>query len=88
MLDTTARSPSYEEFAEGYGFSSEKSRWYFDHYLPPGVDRRTPRVSPLFDRVPDDLPPTLSVTAECDPLRDDGERYARRLREACASEIG
>jgi acetyl esterase len=82
MLDATASSASYEEFAEGYGFSSEKSRWYFDQYLPPGVDRRAPRVSPLFDRVPDDLPPTLIVTAEYDPLRDDGERYARRLREA------
>ena len=49
MLDATASSASYEEFAEGYGFSSNKSRWYFDQYLPPGVDRHTPRVSPLFD---------------------------------------
>ena len=82
MLDATASSASYDEFAEGYGFSSEKSRWYFDQYLPPSVDRRDPRVSPLFDRAPDDLPPTLTVTAECDPLRDDGERYAERLRAA------
>ena len=44
MLDATASSASYDEFAEGYGFSSEKSRWYFDQYLPPGVDRRAPRV--------------------------------------------
>ena len=82
MLDATASSASYEEFAEGYGFSSEKSRWYFDRYLPPGVDRRAPRVSPLFDDVPDRLPATLIVTAECDPLRDDGERHAKRLRTA------
>ncbi|HWM98923.1 MAG TPA: alpha/beta hydrolase fold domain-containing protein [Streptosporangiaceae bacterium] len=33
MLDATASSASYEEFATGYGFSSEKSRWYFDQYL-------------------------------------------------------
>jgi acetyl esterase len=82
MLDATASSPSYEQFAEGYGFSSEKSRWYFDRYLPPGVDRRAPRVSPLFEPLPEQLPPTLIVTAECDPLRDDGERHATRLRTA------
>ena len=82
MLDATASSPSYDEFAEGYGFSSKKSRWYFDEYLPPGVDRSTPRVSPLFDRDLRDVPATLIVTAECDPLRDDGERYAEGLRQA------
>jgi acetyl esterase len=72
----TTSSPS------GYGFSSEKSRWYFDQYLPPGVDRRAPQVSPLFDRVLSDVPATLIVTAACDPLRDDGERYAEALRLA------
>ena len=82
MLDATASSASYDEFAEGYGFSSEKSRWYFDQYLPPGVDRRAPRVSPLFDRSLGGVPDTLIVTAECDPLRDDGERHADHLRRA------
>jgi acetyl esterase len=82
MLDAMASSASYEEFAEGYGFSSSKSRWYFDQYLPPGVDRHTPRVSPLFDEGLSGVPATLIVTAECDPLRDDGECYARSLREA------
>jgi acetyl esterase len=80
MLDATASSASYAQFAQGYGFSSEKSRWYFDRYLPPGVDRRAPRVSPLFEPIGDQLPATLIVTAECDPLRDDGERHAERLR--------
>ena len=56
MLDATASSASYEEFAEGYGFSSDKSRWYFDQYLPPGVDRHAPRVSPLFERGPQRRP--------------------------------
>jgi acetyl esterase len=82
MLDATASSASYDEFAEGYGFSSEKSRWYFDQYLPPGVDRRAPRVSPLFDPGLSDVPATLIVTAECDPLRDDGERHSDLLRRA------
>jgi acetyl esterase len=82
MLDATASSASYDEFAEGYGFSSEKSQWYFDAYLPPGVDRCAPRVSPLFDIGLSDVPATLIVTAECDPLRDDGERHAEALRRA------
>jgi acetyl esterase len=82
MLDATASSASYDEFAEGYGFSSEKSRWYFDQYLPQGVDRRAPRVSPLFECSLSNLPATLIVTAECDPLRDDGERHAEALRQA------
>jgi len=82
MLDATASSPSYEELAEGYGFTSRKSRWYFDQYLPEGVDRRQPRVSPLWDCADGRLPPTLVVTAELDPLRDDGERYAACLRKA------
>jgi acetyl esterase/lipase len=81
MLDASASSGSYEEFASGYGFSSGKSRWYFDQYLPPGIDRRMPQVSPLFDRDIGELPATLVVTAECDPLRDEGERYAETLRD-------
>jgi acetyl esterase len=82
MLDATASSASYTEFATGYGFTSEKSRWYFDQYFPPNVDRRLPTASPLFDDGFGALPPTLIVTAECDPLRDDGARYARALRDA------
>jgi acetyl esterase len=82
MLDATASSASYVEFASGYGFSREKSLWYFDQYLPPEVDRRAPRVSPLFEPDLAGLPPTLIVTAECDPLRDEDEAYAQNLRDA------
>lgn len=85
MLDATASSPSYDEFAEGYGFSAAKSQWYFDQYLPQGLDRRAPRVSPLFERGHSGVPATLIVTAECDPLRDDGERHAKDLRRACVT---
>ncbi|WP_026820985.1 alpha/beta hydrolase fold domain-containing protein [Arthrobacter castelli] len=64
------------------GFSGEKSRWYFDQYLPPGLDRRAPAVSPLYGRSLEHLPRTLIVTAECDPLRDDGEHHAEALHQA------
>jgi acetyl esterase len=82
MLDATTSSVSYDEFADGYGFSAEKSRWYFDQNLAPGIDRRSPQVSPLFARELSGIPPTFIATAEYDPLRDDGERYAGRLRKA------
>jgi acetyl esterase len=82
MLDATAGSASYREFATGFGFSAERSRWYFDRYLPRAIDRRAPSVSPLFELNVRELPPTLVVTAGFDPLRDEGERYAAALRAA------
>jgi acetyl esterase len=80
MLDATASSPSYREFATGYGFTRDKSLWYFSQYLRAGIDRSDPRVSPLFEPDLSGLPPTLVITAECDPLRDEGERYADAIR--------
>ena len=82
MLDATASSPSYLDFATGYGFTRDKSLWYFSQYLPGGIDRGNPRVSPLFEPDLSGLPPTLAITAECDPLRDEGERYADAIRAA------
>ena len=82
MLDATASSASYFEFASGYGFSRDKSLWHFDQYPPSEVDRRAPQVSPLFEPHLAGLPRTLIVTAECDPLRDEGQTYAQKLRNA------
>jgi acetyl esterase len=82
MLDATASSPSYAEFGTGYGFTREKALWYFDQYLPQKADRHDPRVSPLFAPDLEGLPPTLVITAACDPLRDEGERYVDAIRAA------
>ena len=82
MLDATASSASYRELGTGYGFTREKSLWYFGQYLPDGSDRRDPRISPLLEDDFAGLPPTLVITAEYDPLRDDGEQYARAIRKA------
>jgi acetyl esterase len=56
--------------------------WFFGKYLADPPQARHPHASPL--RVPDlrGLSPALVVTAECDVVRDDGERYGGRLREA------
>ncbi|MGH3208809.1 MAG: alpha/beta hydrolase [Trebonia sp.] len=82
MLDATASSASYRELGTGYGFTREKSLWYFGQYLPEGSDRRDRRISPLHEDDLTGLPPTLVVTAEYDPLRDEGEQYARAIGKA------
>jgi len=56
--------------------------WYEERFLAPDDDRRDPRVSPLWSADLSGLAPALVVTAGFDPLRDEGEAYARRLGEA------
>ncbi|MBV9778076.1 MAG: alpha/beta hydrolase fold domain-containing protein, partial [Acetobacteraceae bacterium] len=77
-----AGMPSYAENAEGYGLTRDGMKWFWDHYLENLEDARDPRAAPL--RAPGlrGLPPALVVTAEYDPLRDEAECYAARLREA------
>ena len=82
MLDATCSQPSIQEFATGYGFTTEKINWYFDQYLPKHIDRNQERISPLFAKSLRNLPPAYIATAECDPLRDEAEVYGARLQEA------
>jgi acetyl esterase len=80
--DANTDTPSYHENATGYFLELEGMRWFYDHYLPAGTDRTDPRVSPMRTADLHGLPQTLVITAEFDPLRDEGEAYAARLREA------
>lgn len=74
---------SYEENATGYGLTREGMVWFWDHYLPPdGGDRRDPYAAPLYAPDLRGLPPAMVITAEFDPLRDEGQAYAERLRQA------
>jgi acetyl esterase len=73
---------SYDQYAEGYTLSREFMQWAFQHYLPDGLDRADPYVFPLRAADLSGLPPALIVTAEFDPLRDEGRAYAQRLRAA------
>lgn len=80
--DLTMSHSSIEENGEGYLLTRAAMDWFAEHYLG-DADPKDPRVSPLFAGL-DSLagaPPAHVVTAEYDPLRDEGEAYADRLRE-------
>jgi acetyl esterase len=82
VTDVMRETGSYADFAEGYMLTRDSMRWFIAHYLRSRNDARDWRVSPL--RAPSlaGLPPALIVTAGFDPLRDEGEMYAGRLRDA------
>jgi acetyl esterase len=80
--DTANRSASRELFATGFGLTDVDIEWYTDQYLRPGVDRSDPRVSIAQADDLSGLPPTYLVTGGFDPLRDEGELFARRLAQA------
>jgi acetyl esterase len=82
VTDHRLDTPSYVENATGYVLTREGMRWFWNHYLAREAEGREPHASPL--RAPSlaGLPPALVITAECDPLRDEGEAYAARLRDA------
>lgn len=82
MTDATRSLPSHREYATGYGPGSDDMERGWGLYVSPGADRRDERISPLFARSLTGLPPALVLTAEYDSLRDEGEAYAERLREA------
>lgn len=80
-------SPTYLEYGKGFLFDREKLIWCWDLYAPDTIDRRNPYLSPIYSTGLQNLPPAIIVTAEFDPLRHEGEAYAKRLREAEVSVI-
>jgi acetyl esterase len=80
-LDAAGGTGSWREYADGFYLTAAGMRWYWDHYLG-GADGAAPDASPLRAAFLGGLPPALVVTADHDVLRDEGEAYAARLREA------
>jgi acetyl esterase/lipase len=75
-------SPSMRDNALGPLLSRAWMEWFYGHYLTGPDDGLDPRVSPGRAEDLTGLPPALVITAEFDPLRDQGAAYARRLRES------
>lgn len=81
VVDFDLTTPSMVDNAEGYLLSRAVMEWFYDHYTAP-TQRTDPRAAPLRADDLSGLPPALIITAEYDPLRDEGEAYGRRLAEA------
>ncbi|MFC0629215.1 alpha/beta hydrolase [Kribbella deserti] len=81
-LDLVGRRPSRDLFAEGFFLTDEDINWYRDHYTPDPAIRADPMVSPLLAEDLSGLCPAYVVTAGFDPLRDEGNEYAEKLKAA------
>ena len=81
-VDLSGRTRSRELFADGFFLTDADMTWFLDHYAPAGVDRTDPRLSPLLAEDLTGLPAAYVATAGFDPLRDEGEAYAAKLRAA------
>jgi acetyl esterase len=75
---------SYQRFAEGPWLTRKTMQWFWDAYAPDVADRFAPTASPLQASLEQlrGLPPALLITGEADVVRDEGEAYGRKLRQA------
>lgn len=83
VTDMSSETRSKTLFAKGFFLKKRDMDWFFSHYLDGAeVSAEDPLVSPLLAEDLSGLPPALVITAGFDPLRDEGDRYARALQEA------
>jgi acetyl esterase/lipase len=82
VLDFAAPWPSRQEFARGYLIDETTLTADLDDYLPDGADLEDPKISPLRAANVAGQPHAIMHSAEFDPLRDEAEAYAQRLRDA------
>lgn len=81
VTDAAMDTESYVANGEGYMLSRDTMTWFFGHYKT-SADDDNPTLSPLRADSLQDLPPATIITAEYDPLRDEGEAYGEKLRAA------
>ncbi len=81
-LDYTLASPGIAEFGEGYLLEKTKISWYFDNYFQHGEDRKA--LSPVYGKFYPQMPRSLVITAQYDPLHSEGESYYDKL---CAAGV-
>ncbi|WP_433257245.1 alpha/beta hydrolase [Streptosporangium sp. CA-135522] len=79
VIDVAMDTPSYRDYATGFGLGADEMAWFAQQY---GGDPADPRLAPLRLADKAGLAPATVITAECDPLRDEGEAYAAQLAAA------
>jgi acetyl esterase len=82
LVDHLDRWPSYDDCGIGYTLDRELIKWFCTQYLGTSYDQEDPYMFPLRTADLSGLPPTLVMTAEFDPLRDEGSAYAQELSKA------
>lgn len=84
VTDASFDTESYRQFSEGYFLRRDGMKWFWDQYTSSSEQRNEITASPLKATIEQlrGLPPALIITAEADVLRDEGEAYANKLREA------
>ncbi|MFO2465906.1 alpha/beta hydrolase [Pseudomonas sp. 15FMM2] len=82
VTDASASTASTVRYASGHLLEAQTLQWFYQHYQRSTEDRLDPRFSPLLATINPQAAPALLVLAECDPLHDEGQAYAARLREA------
>jgi acetyl esterase/lipase len=84
VTDASFDTPSYHQFAEGYFLRRDAMQWFWNQYTTDQAQRNEITASPLRASLEQltGLPKALVITGEADVLRDEGEAYARKLRQA------
>ena len=84
VTDANFETESYRSFAEGFHLSRRQMQWFWDQYAPNPREREQATASPLRAGIDQlrGLPPAVVITGEADVLRDEGEAYANKLRQA------
>ncbi len=82
VTDANFDRPSYLDPENQLLLTRDSMIWFFDHYIPDPARRTEPDASPFYTEDLSGLPPAVVLTAEHDPLRDEGEEYAQRLEDA------
>jgi acetyl esterase len=80
VIDADFDRGSYKEWGDGPGLTRSQMEWFWDNYVD-AADRHNPYVSPLYAETFAGVAPALVITAEADPLQDEGEAYAQRLHD-------
>lgn len=82
VCDTDLEREAFARLGKGYYLETEMMRWFWDHYLNSAAEAADPRVSPVRADNLAGLPAATVITAEYDPLHEEGNEYAQRLQDA------